>query len=126
MSSRSSDSGVEAGGSERAVAPLLDVAFGLFVWMGHLLTLYIIAALTCGLGLVRSGGPTPAALVTTLVVVTVVATAIVAIHAVVRWRQQRELAELRFRTGVTVGLDAIAIVAVVWQLLALALVPVCA
>ena len=102
------------------------MAFGLFVWMGHLLTLYIVAALGCGLGLVGTGGRVAAAFVTTLVVVTVVATAAVAIHAAVRWRRQREFPEMRFRTGVTVGLDAIAIVAVVWQLLAIAVVPVCA
>jgi hypothetical protein len=126
MSPRSRDAGVEAGASERAVAPLLDVAFGLFVWMGHLLTLYIITALACGLGLIGRGGRTATAFLTTLAVLTLVATATVAIHAVVRWRQQRELPELRFRAGVTVGADAIAIVAVVWQLLAIALVPVCA
>jgi len=126
MSSRSRDGGGEAGPSERAIAPLLDTAFGLFVWMGHLLTIYITAALACGLGLIGTGGRTAAAFVTTLVVVTVVATATVAVHAVVRWRQQRELPETRFRAGVTVGADAIAIVAVVWQLLAIALVPACA
>ena len=126
MSPRNRNAGVETGASERAVAPLLDVAFGLFVWIGHLLILYIIAALACGLGLVGTGGRAAATFVTTLVMVTVVATAAVAVHAAVRWRRQRELPELRFRAGVTAGLDAIAIVAVVWQLLAIVLVPICA
>jgi hypothetical protein len=127
MSPRSRDAGAGRGKADAAVAPLLDAAFGLFVWMAHLLTVYIAAALACGLGLVaRSGGRTAAGLATVLVAVTVAATVMVAVHAGARWRQQRASPDRRFRLSLTLGADAIAFVAIVWQLLAIALVPVCA
>jgi hypothetical protein len=95
--------------------------------MGHLLTVYIAAALACGLGLVaRSSGRTAAGLVTALVAVTVAGAVVVVVHAVTRWRQQRAVPAKRFRLSLTLGSDAIAIVAILWQLLVVALVPVCA
>jgi hypothetical protein len=127
MAPRSRNPGAGSAKADAAVAPLLDAAFGLFVWMGHLLTVYIAAALACGLGLVaRFGGRTAAGLVTALVAVTVAATVVVAVHAGIRWRQQRALPDKRFRLSLTLGSDAIASVAIVWQFLAIALVPVCA
>lgn len=63
--------------------------------------------------------------VTVLTVITVAAAAIVVWHAGRRYRQQRELPERRFRMAVTMGCDAIATVAIAWQLLAILLVPAC-
>ena len=109
---------------ERAVAPLLDVAFGFFVWMAHLLTIYIATALTCGFGLVARGGRTP--LLLGLALVTLLAAAIVIGHALRRWRQQRHAPDRRFRMTLTLGGDALATLAIAWQLLAVSIVPLCA
>ena len=116
----------DAGPTEGTVGPLLDGAFGFFAWIAHLVAIYVVEALACGLGLVRADGGTRTALVAALVAATLVAAAVVALHAVRRWRRQRERQELRFRMSFTIGCDAIAAVAIVWQLLALALVPACA
>jgi hypothetical protein len=116
----------DAHAAEGTLAPLLDVAFGFFVWMLHLVAIYVAAALACGLGVVGAGALSPAGLVTALAIATVAAAAIVALHALRRWRGLRDRPERRFRMAVTVGADAIAIVAIVWQLVAIGLVPPCA
>jgi amino acid transporter len=110
---------------QEGVRPLLDATFGFFVWAAHLLTVYVAAALACGLGLVGRG-PGTTALTTALVIATILAAAAVVVHSVRRWRQQRERPELRFRMSITVGCDAVAAVAIVWQILAILLVPPCA
>ena len=117
--------GGERGPAGGTVGSLLDAAFGFFVWMAHLLTIYIAAALACGLGLVGADGRSPAGLRTALVVATVVAAVVVALHAARRWRQQRARPNANFRMSVTLGCDAIATVGIVWQLLAIGLVPAC-
>jgi hypothetical protein len=58
--------------------------------------------------------------------VTVAADAIVVVHALRRYRRRREAPEQRFRMSVTIGADAIAAVAITWQLIAILLVPICA
>jgi uncharacterized membrane protein YidH (DUF202 family) len=108
------------------VRSLLDAAFGLFVWMAHLVAIYVAAALACGLGLVGTGARNPTTLASVLAATTVVGAGIVALHATRRWRQMRDFPERRFRMTVTVGADAIAIVAIMWQLIAIGLVPPCA
>lgn len=123
MSSRE-PAGAERKNEERAVAPLLDTAFGFFVWMAHLLTIYIATALMCGFGLVARGARAP--LLATLALVTLLAAAVVILHALRRWRQQRHAPDRRFRMTLTLGGDALATLAIVWQLLAVSLVPLCA
>jgi hypothetical protein len=105
---------------------LLDPAFAYFVWAAHFLIVYIAEAIACVLGLGSAGRSAQAALLTALVVVTGAATAVLVIHAIWRYRQQRNVADLRFRMSVTIGNDAIASVAIVWQLFPILLTPVCA
>jgi len=113
--------------ARRATArSLLDAAFGLFVWMAHLVAIYVAAALGCGLDLVGTAARSPATLASGLATTTVVAAGVVALHATRRWRQLRDFPERRFRMTVTLGADAIAIVAIMWQLIAIGLVPPCA
>lgn len=126
MSSRESRArpGLESPHEERTVAPLLDVAFGFFVWMAHLLTIYIATALACGLGVVARTGRAP--LLVTLVAVTLLAAGVVFLHALRRWRRYRHAPDRRFRMSLTLGGDALATLAIVWQLLAVLIVPLCA
>jgi hypothetical protein len=108
------------------VGALLDVAFGYFVWAAHFLLVYIATAVSCqlALGVAEAGSRT--AFLFLLAVVTVVAAAVVLLHAARRYRQHRDLPRQRFRMTVTIGNDAIATVTIAWQLLAVVLVPLCA
>ncbi len=126
MSSPSLDAGAEARPKAKAVGPLLDSAFGHFVWAAHFLTIYIATAISCQLGLRTASPSTGATFLTVLALVTVAAAAIVVFHALRRYRQYRELPDLRFRMSVTIGNDAIATVGITWQLFAILLVPACA
>jgi hypothetical protein len=110
---------------EGTVGPLLDSAFGFFVWMAHLVAIYVAAALACGFGVVGARARGTFDLVGTLAIVTLVVAAIVIAHAIRRWRHLRGVNERRFRMVVTVGGDAIALVAILWQLLAIGMVPAC-
>ena len=105
---------------------LLDPAFGFFVWAAHFLVVYITVALACALGLDAASPGARAALTTALALATAVAAAIVALHAVRRYRQQRGAPELRFRMSLTAGCDVIGVVAIAWQLFPIFLVPACA
>ena len=115
---------VEAGPSREGLPRLLDLAFGFFIWAAHFLIVYVGAAVACALVPASAGGSfaLPAALVLT----TIVAAAMVVWHAVRRYRQQHELTERHFPMPVTIGCDAIALVAIVWQLFPIFLVPACA
>jgi hypothetical protein len=115
--------GVPKGGGVRT---LLDGTFGFFVWAAHLLAIYVATALACNFGLGGASGRARASFATALVVVTVAAGAITVLHALRRYRQQRNVPELGFRMLITVGCDAMATLAIAWQLLAVALVPMCA
>jgi len=126
MSSPSIQGGAGAPEKARAVRPLLDAAFGFFVWAAHFLTIYIATAVACQLGLGATGAANRAAFLTALELVTVAAVAVVVLHAFRRYRQQRAVPERRFRMSVTIGCDAIATVAMAGQLVAIALVPACA
>lgn len=108
------------------VAPLLDPAFGFFIWAAHLLAVYIAAAIACALGLGTEPAGARSAFVTVLALVTVAAVAAVVLHAIRRYRGEREELDRRFRLAITIGGDALASVAIAWQLLAFLLVPVCA
>jgi hypothetical protein len=108
------------------VGALLDTAFGYFVWAAHFLVIYIATAVSCQLGLGAAGAGTRRTFLALLALVTVAAAAVVVLHAARRYRQQRDLPDRRFRMRVTTGNDAVATVAILWQLLAITLVPVCA
>jgi hypothetical protein len=116
----------EARPSAAGVGALLDTAFGYFVWAAHFLVVYIATAVSCQLGLGTAGAGTRTTFLAVLALVTAAAAAVVVLHAVRRYRQQRDMPQRRFRMTVTVGNDALATVAIAWQLLAIALVPVCA
>ncbi len=108
------------------VRALLDAMFGLFAWAAHLLAIYISTALACQFGLGATGQGARTSFVTALVLVTLVAAAVVVLHGLRRHRQQQGVPDRRFRMSFTLGCDAIATVAIAWQLLAIALVPLCA
>ena len=116
------DSSADAG----TVTPLLDVAFGFFVWAAHLLVVYVSTAVACQLGLGATDAGSRTIFLTALALVTVAAAAIVGLHAVRRYRQQRDVPERRVRMSLTIGCDAIATLAITWQLFAILLVPICA
>jgi hypothetical protein len=126
MSSPRPDAGAETSARAGTIRPLLDSAFGFFVWAAHFLTVYVAAAVACQLGLGGAAEGTRAAFLAALALVTAVAAAVVVLHAVGRYRRQRGVPEQRFRMRVTIGCDAIAGLAIAWQLLAIRLVPLCA
>jgi hypothetical protein len=130
MSSPSVSPGTSSGADARSargpVSTLLDSAFGLFVWAAHLLTIYVATALACQLGLGASAARARWTFVTILVVITLATLALVGLHAWRRYRVWHHLPERQLRMVVAIGGDAIASIAIAWQLLALLLVPLCA
>jgi hypothetical protein len=105
---------------------LLDVAFGYFLWVGHFLLLYIATAVSCQLGIGAAGASSRTTFLILLALATVIIAAVVVLHALRRYRQQRDVPRLRFRMTITMGNSAVATVAIVWQLFAITLVPLCA
>jgi hypothetical protein len=110
----------------QTIGRLLDPAFGFFVWAAHFLAIYVATAVACQLAGGTGTAAPPASLRPLLVVATVAAMVLLAWHARRRHREQQAVADLRFRLTITIGIDAIAVVAVAWQLFAVALVPLCA
>jgi hypothetical protein len=104
---------------------LLDTGFGFYVWAAHFLAIYIGTALACVLGLGAAGAGRRTAFLAALTVLTLIAAAVLGWHALRRYRQYRAMPERHFRMTVTIGGDAIAAVAVAWQLFPIFLVPVC-
>ena len=123
LSPRTDTDVVEAGPSREGLPRLLDLAFGFFIWAAHFLIVYVGTAVSCALEPTAAGGLT---LTAALVLTTIVAAAIVVLHAVRRYSQQHELTERHFPMSVTIGCDAIALVGIVWQLFPIFLVPACA
>jgi hypothetical protein len=111
------DAAVESGTEAGVVARLLDPAFGFFVWAAHLVTIYVIEAVACQLGRTR--------FVTALVILTLGAAALVLWHAAKRYRQCREARGPGFLLRIAVGHDLLAALAILWQLFAILMVPVC-
>lgn len=125
----SPDAAVDREGTRQGragVGALLDTSFGYFVWAAHLLAVYIATAVSCQLGLGAAVAGARTAFLSVLVLLTVIMAGIVVLHAAGRYRQQRDVPGLRFRMTVTIGNDAIATVAIAWQLLAITLLPLCA
>ena len=106
-----------------SIGPLLDSTFGLGVWAAHFLVVYGATAVACQLGL-RDAGVVRSTFHMALNLVTLVATTIVLFHAR-RRQQRRQDPDTDFRVWVTIGCDAVAAVAIAWQLFALLLVPLC-
>ena len=104
---------------------LLDTVFGYVVWAAHFLVVYIATAVSCQLRLGAAVARTGTTFLTVLAMVTLVAGATVVLHAVRRYRQQRDVPDRHFRLTVTIGNDSLATVGITWQLLAIALVPLC-
>jgi cytochrome bd-type quinol oxidase subunit 2 len=114
-----------AGRAADGVGPLLDSAFGFFVWAVHFLAVYVSTAIACQLGLGNAGQASRTVYATVLIGVTIAAAAIVVLHAIRRYRRDREDAERRFRLWVTVGCDTLATIAIAWQIFPLLLIPPC-
>jgi hypothetical protein len=108
------------------VRALLDAVFGFFVWAAHLLVVYIATAVACQLGLGAANTRTRTLFQGALALVTVAAVVVVALHAFRQFRRHHAARQAEFRARLTVGADAIAAVAIAWQLLAVLLVPLCA
>lgn len=103
------------------MARILDPAFGFFIFAAHFLLVYVGAALVCALGLTQVIPMLP----TLLTVATVGAGLVVLGHAVLRYRRMRGLPEQHFRLAMTLGGDAVALVAILLQFYPIALVPAC-
>jgi hypothetical protein len=125
MSSHRIDAGVEPHAGGGNLRRLLDPIFGYFVWAAHLLVVYIAAAIACQLGLAAASPATHTTFTTALALITVGAAAIVVLHAIGRYRQNREPSEEGFLVWITVGNGAIATVGILWQLYSILMVPVC-
>jgi hypothetical protein len=106
-----------------ALARLLGPAFGFFVWAAHLLVVYGATAVACVVGL---GADRHTAFLTALGLVTVAAAALTSWHALRSYRRWRTDPERGFRWAIAAGCNALATVAIAWQIFAIALVPVCA
>ena len=126
MPSPSLDAGVAGHSDAGVLYRLLDPLFGYFAWAAHLLAVYIAAAVACQLGLGTAAPVARATFTAVLAIVTVGAAAVVVLHAVRRYRQNREARDAGFLVWVTVGNDAIATAGILWQLYSILLVPLCA
>ncbi|MDB5896846.1 MAG: hypothetical protein JWP41_448 [Ramlibacter sp.] len=108
-----------------SVVRVLDPAFGLFIWALHLLVVYVAAAVGCVLGLGGTSPPVQRAFLLALVALTLLAEAAAIVHGARRYWETRGPADRRFRVVLTLGLDAIAALAIVLQLLPILLAPLC-
>jgi hypothetical protein len=117
-----SDERVDYGEVERrtetsSVFHLLDAAFGFFVWAVHLVVIYVVEAVACQLG--------RTAFAAALVIVTLIAAAVVLWHGAKRYGQRNETRDHGFLIRIAAGQDVLAALAILWQLFALLMVPVC-
>ena len=104
---------------------LLDPAFGFGVWAVHFLAIYVSTAVSCQVGLGDQAARAQSAVSATLVAVTLLAAAIVTMHAVKRYQQQSQAQDQGFLLMIAVGHDAVAVLAILWQLMPLTMVPLC-
>jgi hypothetical protein len=104
---------------------LLDPAFGFFVWIAHLILIYTVAAVSCGLGLASAAPRQQSLLVITLAAITLVAAAAVVGHGIRRYGQQAEMRDRGFLIRIAVAHDAVATLAILWQLVPILMAPVC-
>jgi hypothetical protein len=125
MRSDKLDAAEEARSESGVLYRLLDLVFGFFVWIMHFVAIYAATAVACVLGLGAADAGVRSTFVTTLMIVTVAAAAIVVLHALKQYWRRDEVPNRRFLRGITIGHDAIATVAILWQLFPILLVPVC-
>lgn len=104
---------------------LLYPAFGFFAWAIHFLVVYISVAVACVLGLSVADEAARSVFKTTLVVLTVATAAGVLLHAWRTYRRFRKVHDRRFLVNITAGHDAVAALAILWQLFPILLVPAC-
>ena len=118
------DSGTEPRSEAGVLYRLLDPLFGLFVWAIHFLIVYAGAAVACVLR--ADADPAQHSMVLAgLVGITLLAAAIVVAHGLRTWRHREPVLDNRFLIRVTVGHDALAAVAILWQLLPILMAPLC-
>jgi hypothetical protein len=125
MRSDKLDTTEEAQGEAGVLSRLLNLVCGFLVWILHFLAVYAATAVACVLGLGAADASVRSTFVTALVIVTVVAAAVVVLHALKRYRRHDEVPNRRFLRGITIGHDAIATVGILYQLFPILLVPVC-
>jgi hypothetical protein len=104
---------------------LLDPAFGFFVWAGHLVVIYVANAVACVLEITAGSTRAESMLVFSLAAITILTAAIVASHGVRRSRTQPRSENHGFLLRIAVGQDAIAVLAILWQLVPIFMSPVC-
>ena len=119
------DAAAEPGTQVGVVFRLLDPAFGFGVWAVHFLVVYVSTAVACQVGLGSRDARVQSAVVITLIAITLLAAAIVAMHAVKRYRQLPEVHDGGFLLKIAVGHDALAALAILWQLMPITMVPLC-
>jgi hypothetical protein len=107
------------------VSRLLDASFGFGVWAIHLLVVYVSTAVTCQLGLGAREASLQSSVLATLIAVTLAAAAVVILHAIRRYGQHQATPEQGFLARLAVGQDAVAVLAILWQLIPLMMVPLC-
>ena len=122
---RLDDAELEPGTNVGVLYRLLDPIFGFGVWAAHLLVIYVSTAVACQLGLGSRAGNVQSSFLISLGLVTLAAAAVVVWHARRRYRQQSEVRERGFLVRIAVGHDAIAALAILWQLIPLSMVPIC-
>ena len=115
----------EAPSEAGALYRLLGLAFGLLVWVMHFLAIYAATAVACVLGLGAADVGVQSTFTAALVAVTVAAAAIVVLHALARYRREEKIPGRHFLKEITLGLDAIAALGILWQLFPILMVPVC-
>jgi hypothetical protein len=107
------------------LSSLLDSVFGFAVWALHLLVVYVASAVACQLGLASQSGRVQSVVVGTLCTATLAAAALVVWHGIQRYRQRDRERERGFLARIAVGHDAVAALAILWQLMPLFMVPLC-
>ena len=105
---------------------VLDLGFGFFVWAVHFIVIYGAAAVACVVGFGRAEGGARSGFIAALVLLTALALVVLMVHALRRYRQEHSTPDLQFRMMAAIGCDAVAAVAVLWQLFPLLLIPLCA
>jgi hypothetical protein len=121
MPSGNTSANVSANG--RGVLRLVGSAFGFFAWAAHFLAVYIAQAVACQLSVVSVMSP-GAVFRGSLATVTVLVAVVVAGHAWHTWQQHAE-GDDAFLARIGIGQDAIATIAIAWQLIPIFTVPLC-
>ena len=122
MSSGSTSAGARLSAGE--LPRLLRAGFGFFVWAAHFLFIYIAEAVACQLSVVSVLSP-GAGLIAVLATVTVLSALVVAMHGWHVSQRRGPDGDNTFLAHVGLGGDAIAMLAILWQLMPLFMVPLC-